>query len=152
MLKGGTFMKYGDRLKQLRNEKKLSQQELADKLGINRSTYARYETSATQPDYETLQKLADFFDVSIDYLLGRTDNPTTSNNHRLELTEKDEMDVAKRLQKFKEEIEKSDGLAFSGEPLSEEAKESLIESMEYIFRQTQKINKKYIPKKFRDEE
>lgn len=73
-------MKYGDRLKQLRNEKKLSQQELADKLEINRSTYARYETSATQPDYETLQKLADFFDVSIDYLLGRTDNPNPINN------------------------------------------------------------------------
>lgn len=67
-------MKYGDILKKLRTEKGLSQKELTDRLTINRSTYARYETSSTQPDFETLSKLADFYDVSVDYLLGRTDN------------------------------------------------------------------------------
>lgn len=64
-------MKYGQILKQLREEKGLSQQELADKFSINRSTYARYETSSTQPDYSILIRLADFYDVSVDYLLGR---------------------------------------------------------------------------------
>ncbi|TKI66670.1 helix-turn-helix transcriptional regulator [Lysinibacillus mangiferihumi] len=67
-------MKYGEIFKKLRTEKGLSQKELTDRLTINRSTYARYETSSTQPDFETLSKLADFYDVSIDYLLGRTDN------------------------------------------------------------------------------
>ena len=67
-------MNYGDRLKQLREEKKLSQQQLADKLKLNRSTYARYELNKTQPDYDTLEKLANFFGVSTDYLLGRDDN------------------------------------------------------------------------------
>lgn len=78
-------MKYGDRLKKLRKEKKLSQQELADKLGINRSTYARYETSTTEPDYETLRKLADFFGVTVDYILGRTNIPNdqSSNTNNL---------------------------------------------------------------------
>jgi transcriptional regulator with XRE-family HTH domain len=70
-------MNYGDRLKRLREDKKLSQQQLADRLNINRSTYARYELAQTQPDYDTLKKIADFFQVSIDYLLGRTDNPST---------------------------------------------------------------------------
>lgn len=65
-------MKYGEILKKLRTEKGLSQKELTDRLTINRSTYARYETSSTQPDFETLSKLADFYDVSVDYLLGRT--------------------------------------------------------------------------------
>lgn len=65
-------MKYGEILKKLRTEKGLSQKELTDRLTINRSTYARYETSSTQPDFETLSKLADFYDVTVDYLLGRT--------------------------------------------------------------------------------
>lgn len=64
------------RLKKLRSDKKISQQELSDRLGLNRATYARYETGATQADYATLEKLADFFETSVDYLLGRTDDPT----------------------------------------------------------------------------
>ena len=49
---------------------------------------------------------------------------------------KDEKDRAKRLEKFRNDLEHSDRLAFNGEPISEGAKESLIESMEYIFRKT----------------
>lgn len=137
--------KLGNRLKALRGER--TQQQLADYLGITRPAYTAYERGTRQPDYETLQKLADFFDVSIDYLLGRTDKPANKS-----LPETTEKDIAKRLQNFKEEIEQSDGLAFSGDPLSDEAKETLIESMEYIFRQTAKINKKYTPKKYRNDE
>ncbi|WP_077616815.1 helix-turn-helix domain-containing protein [Caenibacillus caldisaponilyticus] len=73
-------MDYGERLKILRMRKKLSQQDVADRLNINRSTYARYELGQTQPDFETLEKLADFFDVSTDYILGRTDNPNPPGN------------------------------------------------------------------------
>lgn len=73
-------MKYGAIFKSLRTEKKLSQQELADHMQINRSTYARYETSQTQPDFDTLFKLATFYDVSIDYLLGYSDEKNTYAN------------------------------------------------------------------------
>jgi len=73
-------MDYGERLKILRMRKKLSQQDVADRLNINRSTYARYELGQTQPDFETLEKLADFFDVSTDYILGRTDFPNPPGN------------------------------------------------------------------------
>ena len=138
------MVKYGDRLRSLREGSGLSQKELADRLKINRSTYARYETSSTQPDYEILDALANFYDVSVDYLLGRT------NSHKSQT--KDERDIAKRLKQFEEELEQSEGLAFDGEPMSDEAKESLLESMELLFRQTQRINKKYTPKKYRDEE
>lgn len=65
-------MTFGSRLKQLRQQMGLSQQELANRIGLNRSTYARYETDDNQADYQTLQKLADFFGTSVDYLLGRT--------------------------------------------------------------------------------
>jgi len=66
---------FGDRLKELRQQKNLTQEELARKMGISRGTYAHYEINKRQPDYEMLQKFADFYDVTVDYLLGRTDNP-----------------------------------------------------------------------------
>lgn len=59
-------------LKQLRNEKDLSQAELAKFLHLARSTIAQYETGDRTPDYDTLQRIADYFHVSTDYLLGRT--------------------------------------------------------------------------------
>lgn len=68
-------MSFGMRLKQLRHNKELSQQQLSDLIGMNRATYARYETNDNQADYETLLKLADYFEVSVDFLLGRTANP-----------------------------------------------------------------------------
>lgn len=73
-------MKLAGRLKALRQSKQLTQQQLADQLHINRATYAKYETGSHQPDYETLRRLADFFFVSIDYLIGRTDDPRPPRN------------------------------------------------------------------------
>lgn len=139
-------MNYGERLKRLREDRKLSQQQLADRLNINRSTYARYELGQTQPDYETLQRLADFYEVSVDYLFGRE-----NNNNLPGLTPKDEKDIAKRMEKIKKDLAGDGGLSFYGEPLSEEAKESLLEAMEYAVKQAQRLNKKYIPKKYRKE-
>lgn len=61
------------RLIELRTEKGLTQQDIADKLNIVRSTYAQYEISRREPDLDTLKKIADYFKVSVDWLLGRTD-------------------------------------------------------------------------------
>jgi transcriptional regulator with XRE-family HTH domain len=62
--------------KRLRNSCGLTQAEMAEKIGISRSTIGMYETGAREPDFETLEKIADFFKVDIDYLLGRTDKTT----------------------------------------------------------------------------
>ncbi|ANB55809.1 immunity repressor protein [Anoxybacillus sp. B7M1] len=141
------------RLRFTRKAKKLTQEELAKIVNTTKGTISNYENGHSTPSNEMLSLLADALDTTTDYLLGRTDNPSSTSKTRLpELSEKDERDIAKRLKKFKEEIEKSDGLAFSGEPLSEEARESLIESIEHIFRMTQRINKKYTPKKYSKDE
>ena len=66
------------RLKELRESKGISQIKLAMDLSINQNSISRYETGAREADYETLIKLADYFDVSIDYLLERTDKPETN--------------------------------------------------------------------------
>lgn len=62
------------RLKELRIEKGLSQLKVSSSIGRNNKSYSCYELEQRQMDYETLIAVADFFDVSIDYLLGRTEN------------------------------------------------------------------------------
>lgn len=63
------------RLKELRKKRKISQLKLAMDLQLNQNAISRYETGVREADYATLIKIADYFDVSIDYLLERTDNP-----------------------------------------------------------------------------
>ena len=66
-----------NRLKMLRIEQGITQDELAGKLKINRNAISRYENGKRQPDYEILKKIADYFSVSIDYLLDReSPNPS----------------------------------------------------------------------------
>ncbi len=66
-------MEFGERLKALREENNLTRYALAGKLIISYSTVSKYETNVRFPDKDTLIKLADFFDVSLDYLLCRSD-------------------------------------------------------------------------------
>ncbi|EQC1537798.1 helix-turn-helix domain-containing protein [Clostridium botulinum] len=60
----------GERLKELRNEAKLSQKDLAKKLGLSSSTVGMIESGKRKGNKETIQKIANFFEVSIDYLYG----------------------------------------------------------------------------------
>ncbi len=66
------------RLKKLRQDRGITQVKLSMDLNMSQKTISRYETEAHQADYKTLVLLADYFNVSIDYLLGRTDNPETN--------------------------------------------------------------------------
>lgn len=61
----------GRKLKELRKNEELTQQNFADILNISRVNYTRYETGKVRPDYETLIKIADFYQISLDELLGR---------------------------------------------------------------------------------
>ncbi|AEB62128.1 helix-turn-helix domain-containing protein [Bacillus amyloliquefaciens] len=62
-------MRFGDQLRQLRKQRKLSQKSLGQKFGLAESTISMYERNEREPDYATLVKFADFFDVSTDFLL-----------------------------------------------------------------------------------
>lgn len=63
------------RLRQLRQLRGISQLKLAMDLGMNQNSISRYESGEREADYQTLIRLADYFNVSIDYLLERTENP-----------------------------------------------------------------------------
>ena len=67
---------FSERLKYERKNSHATQQEIADLLEISRSNYSLYEAGKRIPPIENIEKLADFFKVSVDYLLGRTDHPT----------------------------------------------------------------------------
>ncbi|MCI1072163.1 helix-turn-helix domain-containing protein [Lactococcus lactis] len=62
---------FAERLKELRKEKGLTQQKVADILNISQPNYRRWESGESRPSVETLVMLADYFDVSTDYLVGR---------------------------------------------------------------------------------
>ena len=100
----GNFYKV---LKSLRAADGMTQDELAQVLKISRSTVGMYEKGDREPDYETLESIADYFNVDIDYLLGRTNkttrivNPMTLAVHfdGDEYTE-DELDEIKQFAEF----------------------------------------------------
>lgn len=76
-------MTLGEKIALLRSQKKLTQERLAQALGISRASLAKYETNKNEPDLDTIRKIANFFDVSIDYLL---DN-TTSKKQSVDIKE-----------------------------------------------------------------
>ena len=73
------MMTFGKRLRKLRNQKKLSQKDFGLLFGLAESTIGMYERDARNPDLDTIGIFADYFEVSTDYLLGRTDNAAIIN-------------------------------------------------------------------------
>lgn len=112
-------MELGNKLKKLRLQKKYSQEELAKILGINRGTYAQYEIDRRSPDYETLKKLADFYNVTIDYLLGR-------ENETEKKVDKEEIDIKELLLNEKKRA------TWGGQELTPEQRKVLTEMFRVI--------------------
>ena len=67
-------MKLTERMRELRKERKLRQEDIAAELNIAVTTYCRYELGMREPVASLLDRMADYYDVSVDYLLGRSDN------------------------------------------------------------------------------
>ena len=109
---------FSTRLSSLRKGKKLTQYSLAENLGFSRGQISNYEQGSREPDQDTLLKIADFFDVSVDYLLGRTEIKNT-------LSEKEKFDIEKEAEKIIKKINKLDVVNFCGTSADEEDKEYL---------------------------
>ncbi|MFK7696430.1 helix-turn-helix domain-containing protein [Paenibacillus sp. HJGM_3] len=69
----------GDRIKSLRKGKGLTQEEAAKRLKMIRSTYSNYENGNREPDFETAEKIAEFYGVDVNYLLGKFTNDQAKN-------------------------------------------------------------------------
>lgn len=91
----------GYRLKLARQHKNMTQMEAAEKLGISNGTLSGYERNYRDPDTETLAKLAELYGVSVDWLTGRTDHPSSNV-----VREKSEEDQIQRISDFYRELAK----------------------------------------------
>ena len=104
-----------NRLKELRKENGYTQEDIAKKLGLTKSAYGYYEQAKTVPDAHTLSKLANIFNVSVDYLLGRTDERNNnSKSNKIDIN-KNEKDVEELLEETMSQILNQDGLMLNGQ-------------------------------------
>lgn len=138
----------GDRIKTLRKEHSLTLKDLSEKANISVSFLSDIENGRSNPSLERLNDIAKALDTTTSYLLG--ENQLINEKKETQLTKKDEKDIEKRLNQIKTELmEGQDGLMLSGEPVSPDAIQSIVDALEFGMRQAKLINKKYIPKKYR---
>lgn len=142
--------KFAIKLRELRVRSKATQEAVANALGINRSTYAKYETGENEPDHLMTQKLASYFNVTTDYLLNH--EPNTDRLSDIELSPKEERDIAEEIERILNGLD-NEGMAYYGENQDEddeEAKELLRLSLEQSLRLAKRAaKKKFTPKKYR---
>lgn len=136
-------MDFKSRLKKLRTNKNLTQEELATIFNKTANNISQYETGKREPDISIIKEFSKFFGVTIDYLLGNSNDPT--------LSEKEEKDVAKAMDKLKAQLQDGNDLYFDGEPMDEITIKLLLEEFERQERMVKTINRKYTPKKYRKE-
>lgn len=108
------MQKFSGNLKKFRKQKKLTQEELANRIGVIRATYWAYEKGSIMPPYEKLEQLADIFGITIDELMGR---------------ETDKSDISDDLSKLIRKLEKENQV-YDGELLNDQTRELLIASLE----------------------
>jgi len=89
--------KFGENLKNLRKQKGITQQHVANAINTSRSCISNYESGNRQPDNETIKLLADYFDVSVDYLFGRSEVKTLIKSNSMI---KDVQDFLSRINSF----------------------------------------------------
>ena len=140
------------RLKELRNQKNMSQQKLATTLGVSRSTIAMWETNSSRPDNEMIIKLSEVFNVSVDYLLGKdtSKSPVLDNDG---LNARDRKDIAKDMESIREKLTNKTGgpASFNGKNIDDDDAELLLDAIEMMLKRVKKINKvKYNPNKNKD--
>ena len=128
MMKSGGDDMFSERLKTLRKEKHKTQQDMADFLQIRRSTYGEYERGRITPPYDKIKKLADYLDVSIDYLMGTSNFKT--NEEKFGVSES-RFDVSKEIRLILDELQNDQkSLMFYGKVLDDESRELLKASLE----------------------
>lgn len=94
-------MNIGHRITELREARSLTQEQLSSSLGISRAALSHYEKNRRQPDFDTLMKIADVFNVSIDYLFGRTARPEVTLDPKIrEFVDKLELSDQEILDRF----------------------------------------------------
>ena len=126
---------------------KITPYQVCKETGLTTATISNWKAGRYTPKADKLQKIADFFGVSIEYLM--TGNPEQEEKV-ISLTSKDERDIEKILDLTKEQLLSQDGLMFDGKPATQEAIDSILSAMQIGMELAKKKNKeKYTPKKYK---
>lgn len=142
-----------DRISKLCNERNITGYRLCKDVGIQPSIITDLKMGRKEGmSAKNADKIAAYFSVPVSYLLG-TDNQELAETEKAPaLTKKDERDIAKDMERLRQSLETGDGLMFDGDPLSDEAKESILAAMKMGLEIAKVKNKeKYTPKKYRKE-
>ena len=131
------------RLKELRMQNRLTQQQLAEMLGVTQAALSGWENEKSGIDNGSLLKCAKIFDVSIDYLLGRQEQLPELNN-------KDKREIQEILDDTEQQLLSQDGLMLDGVPATDEDVQKIIMAMKMGMEMIKKENKaKFTPRKYR---
>ena len=142
---------FGLRLRALRNEKKLTQDELGKLLNVSGKTIGTWERDSRQPNIEAINKLASIFDVTTDYLLGLSNDPNQRIEKYYDLSDKEKNDIAIQAEKLMEGIETGNNLNFYGEPATKEQKDRILIAIKTAMEMNKmEAKKKFTPKKYRN--
>lgn len=119
--------------------------KVAKESGVTQTALSNWKTGKSTPTTKTLQKIADYFGVTIDYLMtGKEEEWEPS------LTAKDEKDIKNALDDFKNQLRTDTGIMYDGEPLDEEDQEAILAAIEVAERTAiLAAKKKFTPKKYR---
>lgn len=113
VLVGVVIVELGERLKMARKRSRLTQKQVADELGVDRSTHAHWERGSAEPDSKTLSRLAAILNTTVGYLLGETSDLTRPNVGELALHHADRRNnpdapisdsLAKRIRELQDEL------------------------------------------------
>lgn len=130
-------------LKLLRKQHNLSQKEIGNIFHASQNTVSQRENGTRKPSYDIIQEIADYFDVSVDYLLGRQEQLP-------ELNSKDKREIQEILDDTEQQLLSQDGLMFDGSPATDEDVQKIIMAMKMGMEMIKKENKaKFTPKKYR---
>lgn len=131
----------------LRDERGIKDSDVVKGTGITKSTFSDWKNGRSNPKNEKLQKIADFFGVTVDYLMTGKNQP---EKKEVALTSKDERDIEKILEQTKNQLLTQEGLMFDGDFATPEAIDSIISAMQIGMEMAKKKNKeKYTPKKYK---
>lgn len=135
-----------NRIQELRNAAGMTMKQAAQALDMPYTTYVNYEKGAREPNSETLIRIAEFYNVSIDYLIGRDCTPAPV------LTPRDRRDIARDLEDMMRQLEGGGDLMFDGDPISDEARASIRSALQLGLEVAKVKNKeRFTPHRYRKE-
>lgn len=135
-----------ENFEKLLKERGISAYKVAKDTGIGTATLSNWKTGKYTPKADKLQKIADYFGVTLEYLTGTRGNASSPNFSR-----RDKRDIEKVLEDAKDQLLNSEGLMFDGKPATQEEIQQILDAMQIGLEMAKRKNKeKYTPKKYKE--